>query len=106
MEALQAEASGGKPGAGGSDLPLELSALALHSDGRAFKVTFEGEGAQDVGGPYHEAVDNICAELHSEALPLLARTPNHAQLNSLDRDRRMLNPAATSARALRMFELM
>ena len=66
----------------------------------------EGEGAQDVGGPYREAVDNICAELHSEALPLLVRSPNGSQLNSLDRDRRILNPAATTARHLRMFEVM
>ena len=69
-------------------------------------MTFEGEGAQDVGGPYREALDNLCAELHSEALPLLVRTPNATQLNALDRDRRTLNPAALGPRAMRMFELL
>ena len=27
--------------------------------GRASQVTFEGEGAQDVGGPYREAEDTV-----------------------------------------------
>ena len=87
--------------------PLDVSALASHSDGRAFKVTLEGEGAQDVGGPYREALDNVAAELHApNLLPLLARAPNWQQLNSLDRDRFILNPACVGPRGTRLLELL
>ena len=83
---------------------IDVSMLA--SSEKAFSVSFVSEAGQDAGGPYRETLDNLCAELHSAALPLLVHTPNATQLNALDRDKRMLNPAARSAAALRQFELM
>ena len=36
---------------------------------RGFKVKFVGEASDDYGGPYREALTNICAELQSQAPP-------------------------------------
>lgn len=57
------------------------------------------------GGPYREALDLLCAELHSAALPLLIPTPNFSQTIALDRGKWTLNPAATGDKELRLFEL-
>jgi hypothetical protein len=38
---------------------------------RAFSVVFIGEGADDYGGPYHEALSSMVAELHFPILPEL-----------------------------------
>ena len=64
------------------------------------QVTFEGEGAQDVGGPYREALDNLCAELHSEALPLLVRSPNCVHGAGGNREVYVPNPSALGANEL------
>ena len=34
------------------------------------------EGATDAGGPYRELLENICAELMSEDLPILIKSVN------------------------------
>jgi len=84
------------------DEPLPFMVLANHE--KAFNVEFAGEIASDVGGPYRHVMEDICAELHSAALPLLVLTPNHSQPLALDRGKRMLSPAASGAWALQRLE--
>merc|ERR1719233_1945909 len=43
---------------------------------RMFTVHLEGEGAQDMGGPYRDVMENMCKELKSEHLPLFELCAN------------------------------
>ena len=67
---------------------------------RAFKVKFLGEGVNDYGGPYREALAQICAELHSETLPLLVRSPNCVHGAGGNREVYVPNPSALGANEL------
>jgi len=63
-----------------------LSPRRLRQTARAWTVYLDGEGAQDMGGPYYESISAICAELQScpdaeigdthQPLPVLIPTPN------------------------------
>ena len=88
------------------DQPLDASPLCGPPNEKAFKVNFANEAAVDAGGPYREALDGLCAEVHSAALPLLVRTPNMTQETALDRGKWTLNPMATGQREMRLLELM
>lgn len=55
-------------------LPKRSSHFRHH--GRMFSTTFVGEGAQDAGGPYREAISTICRELQSSALHLFVPCAN------------------------------
>eukprot|EP00002_Diphylleia_rotans_P009903 TRINITY_DN2025_c0_g1_i6.p1 TRINITY_DN2025_c0_g1~~TRINITY_DN2025_c0_g1_i6.p1 ORF type:complete len:3715 (-),score=578.80 TRINITY_DN2025_c0_g1_i6:350-11494(-) len=48
----------------------------LRQDDQAWTVKMEGEGAQDIGGPYRESVTWMCEELQSASLPLFILCPN------------------------------
>ena len=54
--------------------PLPCPQVIRRRD-RAFKVKFTGEGSDDYGGPYREAITNACAELQSAASGLFVRAP-------------------------------
>jgi len=43
---------------------------------RAFKANYVGMNAIDAGGPYRDAIETLCREVQSPALPLFVRTPN------------------------------
>ena len=43
---------------------------------RLWSVSFIGEGADDVGGPYRESISTVCHELMSDAVPLFVPTSN------------------------------
>ena len=45
-------------------------------DQNPFNVAFVGEASIDVGGPYREAISQMCTELQSNALPLMIPSPN------------------------------
>jgi len=55
-----------------------------------------GEAAIDVGGPYREAISQICTELQSSALPLLIPSPNQKNDSGQFREKWVLNPSANS----------
>eukprot|EP00771_Trimastix_marina_P002473 gnl/Trimastix_PCT/3602.p1 GENE.gnl/Trimastix_PCT/3602~~gnl/Trimastix_PCT/3602.p1 ORF type:complete len:1627 (+),score=625.31 gnl/Trimastix_PCT/3602:442-4881(+) len=67
-------------------------------DNRAFVIDFRGEGSTDAGGPYREAISDICAELQSRTsptapgLPVLIPTPNHVHNSGECRDAFVLDP--------------
>ena len=74
---------------------------------RAFKVRFAGEGADDYGGPYREAFTMMCGELQDvKALPLLLLTPNGQHNLGSNRDKHVMDPAATTPELLKWYEFL
>ena len=60
---------------------------------RFWAVSFQGEGAEDVGGPYRECLAEMCSELmRPSTLPLFITTPNGKNDIGTHRDRMHLNP--------------
>ena len=84
------------------------SPSSLRQPDRAWTVHLEGEGAQDLGGPYCESLSALCAELQSDSAatvvpapaPLLVPTPNARTGVGARRDCWLPNPGAASAGAL------
>ncbi|EQC37606.1 hypothetical protein SDRG_05200 [Saprolegnia diclina VS20] len=62
---------------------------------RLYTVTFLGENAIDVGGPYRETFSQFAAELQSAQLPLLLPTPNHVHNVGNNRDAYVLHPTVS-----------
>jgi len=73
---------------------------------RAVKVQFKGEGGEDAGGLYREALEAVVRELTSRSLPLLLPCPNAVAEVGENRDCWILNPSATSSTALAGLEFM
>lgn len=72
----------------------------------AFRCTFEGEGADDYGGPFRDAMTNIVEELQSEILPLLIKTSNNRSDQGDSRDCFMPNPNSKNPTHESMFKLL
>ncbi|KAL1499142.1 hypothetical protein AB1Y20_013653 [Prymnesium parvum] len=73
---------------------------------RGFKVKFVGEASDDYGGPYREALTNICAELQSEDSELLVLCPNGQHGLGLNRSSYTVRPSATSYGQLTKFSFL
>lgn len=71
-----------------------------------FKVNFVGEAADDYGGPFREALSQMCDELQEDSLPVLIRVPNGTHSVGLNREKFMPNPAASSPFYLKWFQFM
>lgn len=65
----------------------------LRGRNNAWVVEFEGEGAQDAGGPYRESLSSICDELQSSKLPLLIPCPNARDETGQNIDQWIPNPS-------------
>ena len=65
-------------------------------DGCPFGVSFVGEASIDIGGPYREAISQICTELQSTALPLLIPSPNQKNDSGQFREKWTVNPGANT----------
>ena len=78
----------------------------LLASARVWKVKFVGEGADDAGGGYSESISEMCEELVTGLVALLIRTPNGSNDTGDNRDTFILNPAASQALHLRMFEFL
>jgi len=74
--------------------------------GRAWEVQFAGEGATDCGGPYSESLSQLCAELHSPAVPLFVPCPNARAGVGANRDRWVPNAALADPVHLAQFEFV
>ena len=75
-------------------------------DGRAYKVSFKGEGSIDAGGPFRDTLVNIVNEMWQGALPLLIKSPNNRNDHGSCRDCFILDPAATSPACLEMYKFI
>jgi hypothetical protein len=55
---------------------MQGRSFRVGKNGRMFKVYLEGEGSQDLGGPYRDVMENLCKELKSDHLPLFELCAN------------------------------
>jgi hypothetical protein len=70
------------------------------------KVQFKGEGGEDAGGLYREALDAVAQELHSKVVPLFVPCPNAVAEVGDNRDAWLLNPRATAPDCIRALEFL
>jgi hypothetical protein len=79
----------------------QLSAVdstRLRRNDRAFEVVFKDEGAQDAGGPYREAITQICQEM--QVVPgLFLPTPNNVEQYGPSQDSVLPNPQPSDTQA-------
>lgn len=66
----------------------------------------QGESVDDCGGGYSESIAEMCEELQNGSLPLLILTPNGREEAGTNRDCFILNPSASSAQNLKMFQFL
>jgi E3 ubiquitin-protein ligase HERC2 len=69
-------------------------------------VRFKGEGSIDAGGPYREAITEMCIELQSKTLSLFIPCPNFRNDIGVNREKWIINPAAVQASHLSMYEFV
>ena len=69
-------------------------------------MRFVGEAADDYGGPYREAVTDVCAELQAASSALLLLCPNGKHGLGDNRSAFVPRPAAASAAELRQFHFL
>ncbi|KEG15001.1 putative ubiquitin-protein ligase [Trypanosoma grayi] len=63
----------------------EKNASLFRTSKKLWSVSFVGEGADDIGGPYRESITQLCSELMSPGLPLFIPSPN--QINEIGESR-------------------
>jgi len=73
---------------------------------RCMKVQFKGEGGEDAGGLYREALDSVAQELHSRAVPLFVPCPNAAADVGDNRDAWLTNPRASTPECIHALEFV
>ena len=73
---------------------------------KAWKAVFVGEGSEDAGGPYREALTNLISELYTPCLPLLVPTQNQKNDHGFGRDLWTLNPSSDSPTHLEMYKFL
>jgi len=73
---------------------------------RCFRIRFKGEGGEDAGGLYREALDTVAQELHSKMVPLFVPCPNKSGDVGDNRDAWLLNPHATGPECIRALEFV
>ncbi|KAJ9471066.1 putative E3 ubiquitin-protein ligase HERC2 [Diplonema papillatum] len=83
-----------------------LPPSVFQTNQRFWTVTFTGEGAEDVGGPYREHITEMCAELMSDATPLFIPSPNQRSGVGPHRDCFVPAPSASTPLMLGMFDLL
>ena len=76
------------------------------TESKCWMANFIGEGSVDAGGPFRDSLDNIVAELESDVLPLLIKTPNHKNDHGSYRECYMINPSSRSPTHLEMFRFL
>uniref|UniRef100_A0A7S1IFJ8 HECT domain-containing protein n=1 Tax=Eutreptiella gymnastica TaxID=73025 RepID=A0A7S1IFJ8_9EUGL len=76
------------------------------SSARLWTVVFEGEAAEDAGGPFRESLAQVCEELMSDAVALFIPSPN--QRNNFGNTREMYvpNPSCHSPSHLSQFRFV
>jgi hypothetical protein len=68
-----------------------------------WNVSLSGEGSIDVGGAFRESLTLACGDLMSAAVPLFIESPNAVNSVGLNREKRIINPSATSPLHMQMF---
>jgi len=73
---------------------------------RAFQANYVGMGSIDAGGPYRDALENMCKELQSPALPLFMKCPNGRLEMGENRNTYIPRPTSTSAFHLTLYKFV
>jgi hypothetical protein len=97
---MQLEAKGGVDHNGtksmfgqGCHVVAKWNPSVLRSTGRCFQAIFKGESAEDAGGVYREALDNMVTELSGATVPVLLQCPNGVAGIGEHRDTWLVSPA-------------
>jgi hypothetical protein len=69
-------------------------------------LCFSPQGSIDVGGAYRETMSLACQDLMQSVVPLFIESPNGTNNVGLHREKRIINPAATSPQQLEMFKFV
>ncbi|CAD2219656.1 hypothetical protein AGDE_14307 [Angomonas deanei] len=85
-----------------SDKPASM----FRSGRKLWGITFLGEGADDVGGPYRESIAQICTELMSDKLPLFLPSANQQNNTGTNRDLFVVNPSLNSQQDLDLYRFL
>lgn len=75
-------------------------AVRLRRGELPWKVSFVGEGATDAGGPFRENIEDMCAELMSDALPFFIKSPNATNRVGTGQDTCIPTPSCYSQEAI------
>ncbi|KAG5484413.1 hypothetical protein LSCM4_07980 [Leishmania orientalis] len=73
---------------------------------KLWTVSFYGEGADDVGGPYRECLTQMCAELMSTSLTLFLPSANMTSELGEVRDNYVVNPLCAPPLELHMYRFL
>ncbi|KAG5484106.1 hypothetical protein LSCM1_05961 [Leishmania martiniquensis] len=73
---------------------------------KLWTVSFYGEGADDVGGPYRECLTQMCAELMSTSLTLFLPSANMTSELGEVRDSYVVNPLCAPPLELHMYRFL
>jgi hypothetical protein len=65
---------------------------------------FVGEGSQDAGGPFNDAMTTFVTEIQSKEIPLFIPSPNHVGEVGLNREKYIPNPSFTSPEYMEMYQ--
>ena len=82
--------------------PYQLFATAP-PHAQLWNVTLAGEGSIDVGGAFRETLTLACSDLMAGAPSLFIENPNSVNGVGLNREKRIINPRASSPLHLEMF---
>lgn len=81
---------------------LSPAVLRTNEGVRPFKVTFEGEGAQDAGGPFQDALSTVCEEVMAGIGKIFIASPNKRLGLGSGQDTVVLHPKPPDQVAKRM----
>ncbi|CUE95151.1 Hypothetical protein, putative [Bodo saltans] len=73
---------------------------------KLWSVSFAGEGADDVGGPYREALSEVSAELLNSSLALFVPSSNQTSGQGPYQDRFTVNPSLSSPLSLNLYTFL
>lgn len=80
--------------------------IRLRQNDRAFEIQFVNEGAQDMGGPYQEAMTQFTLDFQNKDLGLFLPCPNATDETGFNQEKLIPNSAAISPSKLAQFEFI
>ena len=84
----------------------DASMFKVGTNVRAFRANYLGMGSIDAGGPYRDALENICKELQSPGLPLFMRCPNRRHNVGENKNTFVPRPSSTSAFHIELYKFV
>ena len=76
------------------------------SESKFMEAIFMGEGSEDAGGPFRDALESMASELMSPVLPLLIKSSNNRNDSGSFRECYILNPEPTTPATANMYQCL